>query len=158
VRGCSESYAKQRPSLSSLKYSYSLDSYGRVCAATNVSARTGVPDLISPSAFLAVLQTLLAALLSFSAFGEAPTHGHRQDFAAREAAARPFTVSERAVALNEEADRSDPRQSGGSALPPAELERAANPTLSRLSPVTLTVLGFAERSVRAHPATGPPAA
>ena len=117
-----------------------------------------MPDLISPSAFLAVLQTLLAALLSLSAFGEASNHGHRQDFAVRKAAARPFTVSERAVALNEEADRSDPRQSGGNALPPAELGRAADPAPSRLTPVPLAVLGFAERSDRAHPATGPPAA
>lgn len=76
----------------------------------------------------------------------------------REAAARPFTLSDRAIALNEEADRPDPRQSGGNALPPAELGRAANPTPSRLSPVQFAVLAFAERSVRAHPATGPPEA
>lgn len=76
----------------------------------------------------------------------------------REAAARPFTLSDRAIALNEEADRPAPRRSGGNALPPADLARAANPTPSRLSPVQLAVPAFAERSVRAYPATGHPAA
>jgi len=96
-------------------------------------------------------------LLSLGALGgPSSTHGHGQGLAVREAAAKPFTLSERALAPNEEADRSDPHQSGGSALPPAELARAAIPARLRLSPVPLAVLGFAERSVRAHPATGPP--
>ena len=117
----------------------------------------GCPDLISPSVFLAILQTLLAALLSLGGLGGAgSTHGHGQGLAAREAAARPFTLSDRAIAPNEDADRSDPHHSGGSALPPAELARVAIPAASRLSPVPLAVLGFAERSVRAYPATGPP--
>lgn len=117
----------------------------------------GCPNLTSPSVFLAVLQTLFAALLSFGALGgSSSTHGHGQGLAVREAAARPFTLSERAIALNEDVDRTDPRHSGGSALPPAELARAAIPAPWCLSPVPLAVLGFAERSVRAHPATGPP--
>lgn len=117
----------------------------------------GCPNLISPSVVLAVLQTLFAALLSLGALGgPSSAHGHGQGLAVREAAARPFTLSDRALAPNEEADRSDPHQGGGSALPPAELARPGNPEPSRLSPVPLAVLGFAKRSVRAHPATGPP--
>lgn len=117
----------------------------------------GCPDLISPSVLLAVLQTLFAALLSFGALG-APSsaHGHGQGLAVREAAARRYALSERAIVPNEEADRSGPHQSGGSALPPAELARAAIPAPSHLSPVALAALSFVERSVRAHPATGPP--
>jgi len=117
----------------------------------------GCPDLISPSVLLAVLQTLFAALLSFGALGgPSSTHGHGQGLAVREAAARPFTLSDGTIVPNEEADRSDPHRSGGSALPPAELARAAIPAPSRHSPVPLAALSFAERSVRAHPATGPP--
>jgi hypothetical protein len=115
------------------------------------------PDLISPSIVLAVLQTLFAALLSFGALGApSSTHGHGQSLAVREAAARPYTLSERAIAPDEEADRSVPHLSGGSALPPSELARAAIPAPSHLSPVALPALSFVERSVRAHPATGPP--
>jgi len=103
------------------------------------------------------LQTLFAALLSFGSLGgPSSAHGHGHGLAVREAAARPFTLSERAIAASEEADRSDPRHSGGSALPPAELARAAIPAPSRLCPVPLAALGFAARSDRAHPATGPP--
>jgi hypothetical protein len=145
--------------LFSAKFGYSLNLSGRVCAVITSAHVQGCPDLISPSVFVAVLQTLFAALLSLSSFGDpGSTHGRGQGLAVREAAARPFTLSDRAIALNEEADRPDPRQSGGNALPPAELARAANPTPSRLSPIQLAVLAFAERSVRAHPATGPPAA
>lgn len=119
----------------------------------------GYPDLMSPSVFLAILQTLFAALLGFGApDGPGATHGHDHGLAVREAAARPFTLNDRTIALNEEADRSDPRHSGGSALPPAEPARIAIPAPSRLSSVPLATLGFAERSVRAHPATGPPLA
>jgi len=96
-------------------------------------------------------------LLSFGALdGPSSTHGHGYGLAVREAAAKPFTLNERAIASNERADRPDPHQSGGSALPPAELARAAIPALSCLSPVPLAALGFAGRSARAHPATGPP--
>jgi len=128
------------------------------CAPRFTSAHLqGYPNLISPSVILAVLQTLFAALLSLGALGgPSLTHGHGQGLAVREAAARPYTLSGRAIAPNEEADRSDPHQSGGSALPPAELARPAIPTPSRLSAVPVATLGFAERSVRAHPATGPP--
>jgi hypothetical protein len=145
--------------LFSAKSGYSLNLSGRVCAVITSAHVQGCPDLISPSVFVAVLQTLFAALLSLSSFGDPGSiHGRGQGLAVREAAARPFTLSDRAITLNEEADRPDPRQSGGNALPPAELARAANPTPSRLSPIQLAVLAFAERSVRAHPATGPPAA
>lgn len=106
---------------------------------------------------MAVVQTLLAALLSISGFGEpGSVHGHRQGLAVRETAAKPFTLGKHAAAVNEEADRPDPHKSGGSALPPAPMARTAIQALSRLSPVPLAVQIFAKRSVRAHPATGPP--
>jgi len=116
-----------------------------------------VPNLISQSLVLAVLQTLFAALLSLGALGApSSTHGHGQGLAVREAAERSFTLTGRVIAPHEEGDRSDPHRSGGGALPPAELAGAAIPAPSRASPVALAALRFGERSVRAHPATGPP--
>ena len=116
-----------------------------------------MPKLTSPSVFLALLQTLFAALLSFGSLGgPISTQGHGQGLVVREVAAKPFTLNDRAIAASEDADRSDPRHSGGSALPPAELARVAIPAPSCPSAVPLAALGFAERSARAHPATGPP--
>jgi hypothetical protein len=118
-----------------------------------------VPDLISPSVILAVLQTLFAALLSFGAVGQpSSTHGSGQGHAFREPAAISFTFKERTTAAKEEGDRSDPHRSGGNALPPTALARVETPAPSRFSPVPLAALGLAERSARAHPATGPPQA
>lgn len=114
---------------------------------------------MSPSVFLVVLQTLFAAMLSLGAVGEpSSTLGHRQGAAVREAAAASFTINKRAIAAHEEADRADPHKSGGNALPPDALAHQAlpSPSPSRISPVPLVTLGFAGRSVRAHPATGPP--
>jgi hypothetical protein len=117
----------------------------------------GLTDLISPSVFLAVLQTLFAALLSFGSFGvQSSAHGHRQGLAVREAAAISFTLADRAIAAREEADRSDPHKSGGNALPPTVAVSFEILLPTRVSPVALLTLFFAERSARAHPATGPP--
>jgi len=143
--------------LFSSKCGYSFRFSRWECAGTHVTAYKGCPNLTSPSVFLAILQTLFAALLSFgSPGGPVSTQGHGQGLVVREAAGKPFTLSDRAIAANEDADRSDPRHSGGSALPPAELARAAIPAPSCLSPVPLATQGFTERSARAHPATGPP--
>jgi len=130
---------------------------GRLWRAIRVSARIGAPDLISPSAFIAIFRTLIAVLLSLSGFGQPnSSHVRNLDFAARVAAAKPFTLGERAIAPREEADCSNPHHGGGDALPPAELARAAVPAPSGLSPVPLAELRLAKRSIRAHPATGPP--
>ena len=119
----------------------------------------GCPDLISPSVLLAVLQTLFAALLSFGSVSQPSLdHGARQGQAVRESAAISFTLSERSTAVKEDGDRSDPHFSGGNALPPTAPARVEAPAPSRLSPVPLAALGLAERSARAHPATGPPQA
>ena len=119
----------------------------------------GCPDLISPSVLLAVLQTLFAALLSFGAVSQPSLdHGSRQGQAVRESAAVSFTLSERSTAVKEDGDRSDPHLSGGSALPPSAPARVEAPAPSRHSPVPLVALGLAERSARAHPASGPPQA
>lgn len=100
---------------------------------------------------------LFAVLLSLSGFSE-PSISHVRvlDFAARVAATKPFTLGDRAIVLKDEADRASPHHSGGDALPPAELARAVAPAQAGDSPVPLIVLRLAKRSIRAHPATGPP--
>ena len=120
----------------------------------------GCPDLISPSVLLAVLQTLFAALLSFGSVSQPSlAHGSPQGQAVRESTAVSVSLSKRATAVKEDGDRSDPHLSGGNALPPTAPECVETPAPSRLSPVfPLAALGFAERSARAHPATGPPLA
>ena len=119
----------------------------------------GCPDLISPSVLLAVLQTLFAALLSFGSVSQPSlAHGARPGQAVRESAAVSFTLSERSTAVKEDGDQSDPHFSGGNALPPSAPARVEAPAPSRLSSVPLVALGLAERSARAHPATGPPLA
>lgn len=100
---------------------------------------------------------LLAALLSVGGFAEPGSmYGHRQGLAVREAIAKPFTLGKHATAVTDDVDRLDPHKSGGSALPPTPMARIAIQGLSRLTPVPLAVQIFAKRSVRAHPATGPP--
>jgi hypothetical protein len=118
----------------------------------------GCPDLISPSVLLAVLQTLFAALLSFGAVGQPSLAHGSQGQVIRESAAISFSLSERATAVKEDGDRSDPHLSGGNALPPTAPARVEAPAPSHPSSVPLAALGLAERSARAHPATGPPQA
>lgn len=124
-----------------------------------MGASTGIPTLISPSVILAVLQTLFAALLSLGALGGPELSGsHRQGHAVREAATGSYTFDARAVAADEESDRSDPHQSGGDMLLPTVSAHTQVPTRSDLRPLPFAALKLIERTPRAHFATGPPVA
>lgn len=113
--------------------------------------------LTSPPAFLAALQTLFLALLSLGAFGEPSSADRRvHRHVAQERAAVHLASDGRSVAAEEEVDRSDPQQGGGTAHVAAEWSLASVPPPASGLLGVLRALSVVERFPRTHPATGPP--